>query len=869
MKVSLKSFYKISIFIGAGLLCFQGFCLPADARTFNVGIIEDGANTRNRSFIKALKSAIQKNSTEKDRIHFSSSYHYNGNYNVVVINRNIKKLLHNPDVDIILSLGPISGRLLGETIPLTKPVFSWGVEFPVLTGLLDPVSLKPKNENWTTSHSPSVLTSTVITSRKVFDFRKITYICASFLCDNLSATPYSESVISALRPKGTMIVLSEKANVYAAPDNKQPLVDMLQKGQQFPILGATENWIRISSGWISRASATIRSIESLRNDSADEAISSLGQALAIFGSHLGFKLEMVIVSPQNFQRKIKALETNVVYVGELYGFSESEEDRFYQTLIENKIPSITQLGRYGVQKGALVSIFNTDGSTTGQIFAGKLSQFVGGTPIQKIPVIDPWNIDLIFNPATAKKINFDIPIVHLLEGRLYKDMTKSLQYDLAGAVQRGVKENYEILIDQLEQKQIHILSDQSKSSYLPQITASYTLTEAEDSATTGAAQISLTQNLFSAEANSTIDIANHSLEMARQNSSLIKERIIEEIIIAYLDVLSQLEVVNSRTEHLRYFRKLKKTVQFRYNIRSTGRSDVLRIDMEFKNGRFEMINSMEQLHRAKVTLNTILKQDIDAEISLDPGFFAQNPAIERSAFFNKYRKPSQIKALQQFLLEKAMHNSLQLKLSVAQLDQAKLEKKQSISKFYPTLQMGITWTEAEYIDSLTLTGDSERTYLDNNDLTWNAQLQLSVPLFNRGARFHEIKEINTKIQEMSLRVAKTKADLGQTIKLLLNNHLMNHDRMLEIFNIVDSADKNLSLGKISYEEGIISLKELIELQSSTIVASINATITKFQFYRSLVKLLRMVGRIELIYKGIDHEESQKFFKEMSDRVEQF
>ena len=861
----IKKIIKLTILLFAGFFLFLTHTSLASSKSLTVGIIEDCNHAGNIPFLKLIKKEVNTLSKAAYDMHFPDSLHYKGNSDKIVIKEAITQLLENPQADIIFSMGPISSRLLAELYPLKKPVVAWGIEFPVLTGLLNPKTLKPANPNWTTSYNPSLLSSTVIMSRRVFDFKKITYICPSFYCDDLSPVNFSKAAIRNLQSKGILVIKSTTAEVFAAPADNQPVIDAVHQGQKFQALEIADNWVKIPAGWIKNSAVTLKRYKS--PERLPLAIHDLQSALSTIADQLGFSIEVVTVSPRDFPGKIKNLETNMVYVGQLWDFSESDEETFYQALIENKIPSVTQQGKYGIKKGALTTINDIGGTRSAEIFARKLDQIARGRPVSDIPVIDPWQIDLIFNPVTAKKINFDIPIIYQLEGRLFSDTNKLVRLNLETAVQKSLRENYEILIDQLEQKQVGILSDKSRTSYLPQITANYTLTETEDTATTGTAQITLSQNLFNAEANATMDMADHSKVLAAQNSELIKEGLIEDIIVAYLDILRLQEAMQSRTTHLRYFRKLKQTVQFRYNVRSSSRSDILRVDIEFKNGRFEMINSMEEFHRAKVTLNTILKQDMDTDVSLDPGFFSINPLIERERLLNKYRKPSHIKALQQFLIQQALNHSSQIKLAVAQLDQVGLEKQQAIGKFLPTLQMGISWSETAYIDSLTLSGDAERDYLDNNDLSWNAQIQLSIPLFNRGARIHDIKETNVKIQEMAVRVAKAKSDLGQAIKLLLHNHLMNHDRTLEIYGILESANKNLALAKISYEEGIITLKELLELQSSTIVASINATATKFQFYKSLVKLMRMVGRIDIIYLGLDHPKSKQFFKEMTTYIE--
>jgi len=130
-------------------------------------------------------------------------------------------------------------------------------------------------------------------------------------------------------------------------------------------------------------------------------------------------VDIILITPQNYMRKIRQLNVQLVVVEMLKGFTDAQMKDVYRTLALKRIPAFTVDGLHGIQKGALVSIHDYDSSRVGRNIALKLFDILNGTPPDKIPVIDFKNAELIFNRETARRIGYSIPFEFVDEARMY------------------------------------------------------------------------------------------------------------------------------------------------------------------------------------------------------------------------------------------------------------------------------------------------------------------------------------------------------------------------------------------------------------------------------------------------------------------
>ncbi|MCP4755323.1 MAG: TolC family protein, partial [Proteobacteria bacterium] len=589
------------------------------------------------------------------------------------------------------------------------------------------------------------------------------------------------------------------------------------------------------------------------------------QIIARYGKLFGVTMEVLVLSPTDFEKRIGELETDLVFVSDLYGFTAAQTEKVFAGFAARKVPAFSAQGVFGVERGALAAFGNMDIEEAGRTCASEIYSILSGTKPSEISIYDKRDTELVLNRDVASQIGFDIPIHLELESRIVEQRNQRREFTLRQAIERGMTENREVLIDNLERQQIDLQVKKASTAFLPQITGYLTHTEIPETGSEGTIRVEIGQSLYNPEAIASIRLADHNRLLAVDNSKLAMDGLKERIIAAFLNLERIERVVESRKTELRNYRKLEKTAQLRFELRETGKSDVLMVAMEYKNAQYEMIDAMEELAMARLDFNDLLGLDTELRVTAKPIMFSFRIFKQNRDFFWKFLNARQHVALRKFLTLKTLENSLGLKLSEAQLQAARLEKDLVRSRFLPTFQMGFSWSEQQYLHS-DFSSEEEERYNQTNEGDWSAQFEVKVPIFSGGIRFKEAGEAELKVRTMAVQLEKDRSDLVLQTRKGFDACRMNFNRVLKLQSILADSRENLELGRLSYLEGNISIMDLLDLQSRVVNNEISLTIVQYQYYRSLVNLLRSIGKIDMAWMGLRHPQSIVFLKEMETYV---
>ena len=183
------------------------------------------------------------------------------------------------------------------------------------------------------------------------------------------------------------------------------------------------------------------------------------------------RIDIVVISPQDYMKKINQLKVSLVVVEMLKGFSEKQMDDVFRTLLHKRIPSFTVDGLHGIKRGALVSIHDYDRPRIGRNIALKLFDILTGTRPDQISVIDFKSAELIFNRETARKIGYGIPFEFVDEARMYGAEVTKKPLAFEEAIQRSLEQNYDIKSQALVQNQALIQVDITEREFYPQVSS--------------------------------------------------------------------------------------------------------------------------------------------------------------------------------------------------------------------------------------------------------------------------------------------------------------------------------------------------------------------------------------------------------------
>ena len=319
----------------------------------------------------------------------------------------------------------------------------------------------------------------------------------------------------------------------------------------------------------------------------------------------------------------------------------------------------------------------------GRNIALKLFDILNGTRPDKIPVIDFKNAELIFNRETARKIGYSIPFEFVDEARMYGAEPKKTRLTFEKAIQRSLGQNFDIKAQALVRNQALLQVDITQRGFYPQVSSrlNYNRTNKDQADVFGGPrgetrfELSLQQKLYDRELSKSIESAEASHQIEKQNLEVINQDILEQVALAYMDNLLGEELVKIQRNYLNVIRKNQNLAELKFKLRETGKSDVLRLNIELDNARIDLINAKEARFRAQVRLNNLLNLPRETVHGFDRKNFSEESYRSRAGRFSIFlNTASKLKTFRDYFDEQAREHSPDLKVLHASLNQALVDK---------------------------------------------------------------------------------------------------------------------------------------------------------------------------------------------------
>ncbi len=588
-------------------------------------------------------------------------------------------------------------------------------------------------------------------------------------------------------------------------------------------------------------------------------------------------LEILPVSKTDFAKKISNLDTSLVFVGRLFGFSENEYESFFNELALRKIRSYTVDSIYGIKRGALASIHEIDFVKEGRNYALKIFDIINGTPANEITVKDFIKTKLRFNLETARRINYNIPLILIDDAELYGEKEKHKVLTFSKAFQTALQQNYNIKIQSLIENQSLIRTEEIERGFYPQLFSNLNYSRIDETRADITSEprgetkfeLSLQQKLFDRELSKSIESAKYTNVIDQRNLQVINQDITEQVALAYMDNLLGDEIVRIQKEFLNILRKNLDIAQLKFDLRETGKGDVLRLEIDMENARIDLVDAQEFLFRAQARLNNLLSLPKETlhEYELQP--FSETAFVNREKRFEKfYWNHKNLKLTRDFFTETALANSPEIKSIDASIQQSNVDKELVKSRFLPTAELGASWFTQLQDDSKSLTAANQKVFDDRFGDGWTAQLKLNIPIFQGGARFKQLDQANTRILEFLARRKSLENDIAESTRTGFFNVVRSKRNTTLSIRNVKSSKENLKLAEISYREGDLPIIDLLDSQSRLILSQRDSIQTRFDFYKTLFSLFRNIGITNLISDFLDDETIGTFRNRMDQYLDE-
>ena len=588
-------------------------------------------------------------------------------------------------------------------------------------------------------------------------------------------------------------------------------------------------------------------------------------------------LEVLPVSTTNFSEKITNLDTSLVFVSRLYGFSKNEYESLFNELALRKIRSYTVDSFYGIKRGALASINEIDFVKEGRNYALKIFDIINGIPPSEITVKDILKTKLRFNLQTARRIGYDIPLTFIDEAELYGEKEKQEMLTFSRAFQTALNQNYNIKIQTLIENQSLIQTEEIERGFYPQIFSNLNYARKDEtraditpeSRGETKFELSLQQKLFDRELSKSIETAKYANLIDQKNLDVVNQDITEQVALAYMDNLLGDEIVRIQKEFLNILRKNLDIAQLKFDLRETGKGDVLRLKIDMENARIDLVDAQEFLFRAQARLNNLLSLPKESQHEYELKSFSETAFVNREQRFEKFfLNHRNLKLMRDFFTETALANSPELKSIDASIQQSKVDKELVKSRFLPTAELSASWFTQLQDDSRNLTA-AEQNVIDNRfGDGWSAQFKLNIPIFQGGARFKQLDRASTRILEVLTRKKSLENDISESTRTGFFNVVRSKRNTSFSIRNVKSSKENLRLAEISYREGDLPIIDLLDSQSRLILSQRESIRARFDFYKTLFSLFRNIGITNLISEFLNGETIGNFRNRMDQYIDE-
>jgi outer membrane protein len=546
-----------------------------------------------------------------------------------------------------------------------------------------------------------------------------------------------------------------------------------------------------------------------------------------------------------------------VYVlSPLASYSPNEIKVLFDQFIERKLPSFSLLDSPMLEQGAYASFASSDNlQRIPRRIAINVEKIAEGKNPKDFPVeIETFTNQLVVNMETVNKIGH-YPKWTLLDNALLININKPTTarvLNLKSVIAEGIQNN---LGYQIESKQTQISAKDlslAKSNYLPQLDVESTgffLDENTVNSSFGTrgsfnwtAGASFSQLILSEPALANIAIQKLLFESQQQLQNQSELDVVLEVAQRYFNYLQVLSLAELQNNNIRAINQNLTIATNKEKVGYSGASDVYRWQTELDLAKTDLYEANAQLKSLGYQLNETLNRPIGEVFAIE-GSENITQFIENldQVFLDLIQDQTTLSQLANFMVEEAMQNLPEIQqIQLAIAAQERLLKSNKRAFYLPTVAFG-----ASYDYPISIVNPGEAPPIPgleiNNNPTWNAAFNVSIPLFAGGSRKFQKERTEVGLYQLQdqQKDVKNLLELQVRANMELVNASYNNIRLTR--SAAEAAEKNIVIVQDLYKSGQVNVVTLVDAQNSLLGAQVNATNAAYQFMIDYFSLQRSIG----------------------------
>lgn len=546
-------------------------------------------------------------------------------------------------------------------------------------------------------------------------------------------------------------------------------------------------------------------------------------------------------------------DVQAVILGPLPRLSQAQLKQFLEQLSDRGIAVFAGMGRTQVELGALATdAVELDFVRTARKMALNMQAVLLGARAGDQSVTMEGKRQLIINMETARRIGLSPRFDVLSEAVLLnaEPEAQGLEVDFRQVADMALARSLDIEAGRLGVDAGSIDVGRAHSALLPQLTIAASLARRDDDpalrsvgtpegSTDGA--LTLNQMLYSDSVVSTYQQQKHLHQALVFGQSALQLDTIAEALSAYLQALRAEIQLKIQQDNLEMSKSNLDLARDRVRIGSSSAADVYRWQSNVANARTAVLLALSSKERAHDNLNRILNLPVHERLRLR-GADVDEPFVMTEADYNALiTNPRSFRWFAEFMVAEGLRLSPELAQLDAQVDAARRNvKEKSRARWLPDFTL-----QAQYTDNLNQYGVGSGPPLEGAD-DWSVLVNASLPLFAGGRLRADLSKATLSLAQLEVQREALADRIEQNIWAGVHAAQSSYSN-IELFEAsAEAARNNLELVTDGYRRGTVNIIELLDAQTQSVQANLNANNAVYDFLLDVVDLQRASGQFEFL-----------------------
>ena len=316
------------------------------------------------------------------------------------------------------------------------------------------------------------------------------------------------------------------------------------------------------------------------------------------------------------------------------------------------------------------------------------------------------------------------------------------------------------------------------------------------------------------------EAAKEQLEMTRMD--VVAEA--EKSYWMYVAVLSKIDMINAYITQLDTIYEFTKSA---YEIGLTTRLNVSRVETRRSELNYRLKQAQSGADLCRLALCRVIGVNESEEIIPTENIDANIPVPGNFA---------------------GIDSRPELHLAQKNIEAKKYDVKMTLADYLPTLGLQLGWNAFGNLKMKSFVEGPDGNYYPYTSTVnykgFVGAVSLSVPIFHWGEGYKKVKRAKIEVENAELSMEKNRKLMELQAYQAYNNYTDGVDLIESAAKAFEEAQENLDMMEDQYENGLMTLTDLLEAQSQWQSSYSNLIEAKTQYRINRVEYLRSVGKME-------------------------